>query len=938
MPLAVAVAVPALLFFFLPPLSKSGLWDPYELNVADLSRRIALNLYHATDLALQSADNSLPHLNDLGRPQLPFSSVALGFKLFGLHEWAGRLPLAIWGFLGVLATYAFVARLFDRRTGAYAAVVLSTMPLYFVQARSILGDICAMAALAMAFGGLAVATFDREPDADGGAKLSPGPLRPTRVVRRIPWMVMAAVGLFVGFETRGGLLGLAVPLLGVGLSWAISRVSTQTRETDRLGDAIGGATLAAGIASLAMGLRAVAASSHDLDPWLGALVHPPSKYPTFDYYVASIGHSLAPWSAFVPLAFGRMLITPALPESSRGQIERESVGRMAVLMGAAVAFVMHAYLLATTDLIPFTGPVLCAIPCAIAIRDFERGGRASVAVGLGTLLLAAVLHHDFHELPDKAYQAFGIASAQFPEGFKNTALTLWWIVLGGFALSALITWFERDERRTPFDPQTYAEVLRALQQTYDGALALIYLAAVAGLSLAGLLVFAGMRMHGQWLPQMSSTVRDLLLNAWWVVAFVPLGAIFALIFTCDLWSWAFDHSRPFSSASVTRGFEPFEDLFMKFAREFARASKKTEKDEPASEKTEKKEPDDELWWVAALLVVALLMVLAVPAIAFTVATAAGVRALPAVLIAVPSGVAFFLVLGIVGDLLRHRAGALAVGGGIVGFVLCFSYYPALANQLSPKEVFESYRHVCHDAPLGLLGVGGRTSAYYAGGQPQSVSDPTSAFQWLTAGGERRCLALKADELPKLNQLWRERNPSTNLPILDARSSQILLAASTISSEEKNYNPLSEIILSSPPHPQRKIEANMDDKLEVIGFDLLDERERMVDAVNPGRSYHFRTYYRVLAPVTTEWEAFIHIDGYRRRHNGDHKPMNGKYPMSFWLPGDILVDDSEFKLEPNFTPGTYTIYFGLYVGDTRLKVLSGPNDGDNRINGGPLRVQ
>src|SRR6202034_638602 len=141
-PALVAAAVPALLFFVLPPLAKSGLWDPYELNVADLARRIALNLFHAGDLALSGADNSLPHLNDLGRPQLPFSSIALGFKLFGLHEWAGRLPLAAWGFLGVLATYAFVARLFDRRTGAYAAVILATMPVYFVQARSILGDIC----------------------------------------------------------------------------------------------------------------------------------------------------------------------------------------------------------------------------------------------------------------------------------------------------------------------------------------------------------------------------------------------------------------------------------------------------------------------------------------------------------------------------------------------------------------------------------------------------------------------------------------------------------------------------------------------------------------------------------------------------------------------------------------------------------------------------
>ncbi|MGH7269233.1 MAG: glycosyltransferase family 39 protein, partial [Polyangiaceae bacterium] len=147
-----------------------------------------------------------------------------------------------------------------------------------------------------------------------------------------------------------------------------------------------------------------------------------------------------------------------------------------------------------------------------------------------------------------------------------------------------------------------------------------------------------------------------------------------------------------------------------------------------------------------------------------------------------------------------------------------------------------------------------------------------------------------------------------------------------------------ILLSSAPNPQHKIDANLDDKLEVLGYDLIDERGRAVTAVSPGRGYRMRTYYRVLAPITTEWEAFIHIDGYKRRHNGDHKPMGGRYPMSLWLVGDLLVDDYEFRLEPNFTPGSYEIYFGLWSGDTRLKVKSGPSDGDNRINGGPLRVQ
>jgi len=31
-------------------------------------------------------------------------------------------------------------------------------------------------------------------------------------------------------------------------------------------------------------------------------------------------------------------------------------------------------------------------------------------------------------------------------------------------------------------------------------------------------------------------------------------------------------------------------------------------------------------------------------------------------------------------------------------------------------------------------------------------------------------------------------------------------------------------------------------------------------------------------------------------------MDGKYPFHLWLKDDLLVDDHEFNLEPNFTPG------------------------------------
>jgi 4-amino-4-deoxy-L-arabinose transferase-like glycosyltransferase len=908
LPLALASAMPLLFFFLLPPLTRSGLWDPYELNVADLARRVALNLHGATNLRLEGADNSLPHLNDLGRPQLPFTSIALGFKLFGLHEWAGRMPLAVWGLLGVLATFAWVSRLFDRRTGLYAAVVLTTTPLYFVQARSMLGDVCTMAGLTMAFGGLAVAAFDRD---EGG---------PTAPIKRLVWLGMGALGLAVGYFSRGGLLGAGVPLLSVGLAWAVARLSASRKE-DLFGDAMGAVSLAGGAALAAMAARVIAGpDTKDLSMWVGALLHFPAKYPTFDFYLGAIGHSMAPWSAFLPFALARLLVSPV--DRPGPLLERESLARLAVVLGGTVAVVAHGYLAARTELIAFTGPAICAVACAVAIRDLERGANASVAIALGTLVLAAVLHHDFHELPEKAYQAFGIAGATFPESFKAPALNLWWVVLGGFALCAFFTWVERDSDRKPFHAPNYSAIVRAIREAYDGMLVLVWFATIAGASLAGLVIWIGVRLKAHWLPQMPTNLRDFVLNLWWGVAFIPPLVIFGAFFACDVWLWTFGQSRPFSRASLTRGFDPFEGLLTSLF--------------PADDESGAEGMD---WWTA-LLVLAPLMLLAIPGAAVGALVLANKLSVATVLAAIPAGVVFFLLMGMVGDLLRHRAPGLALGGVVVGFVLCFFYYPALANQLSPKEVFEAYGRVCPGSPLALLGVGGRTSAYYAGGQPQTLTDTASALAWLAAGGgERRCLAMKAEELPKLNQLWREKSqPRANLPVLDARSSQILLAASTLGPGDKNENPLAQMVLSSPPHPQRVLNANMDDKLEVIGVDLDDERGKPAEAVAPGRSYHLKTYYRVLAPVTSEWEAFIHIDGYHRRHNGDHKPMNGKYPMSMWLPGDVLVDDHEFKLEPNFTPGNYQIYFGLFMGDTRLKVKSGPNDGDNRINGGALKVQ
>lgn len=291
---------------------------------------------------------------------------------------------------------------------------------------------------------------------------------------------------------------------------------------------------------------------------------------------------------------------------------------------------------------------------------------------------------------------------------------------------------------------------------------------------------------------------------------------------------------------------------------------------------------------------------------------------------------------------RARFGVLA--GALSGVVLAFGYYPGLAAQLSPKEAFETLSRISKpDEALGLLGVRGRAAAYYGSGQVTTFGDPGRAFAWLAGeetaaeklSGPRRWLLFKSDDLPSSTRSTASAPARTSLSSTAAPARFSSLPTTRAARKTRTRSRRS---CSTRRPPSHVVDASFRDELTTLGWDVVDASGAVVDGVVPQTAYKKSAfYYRVDQPISGTWKAFVHIDGFGRRYNGDHAVLEGRYPMNLWNPGDIIVDELAFQLEPNFMPGDYTVFFGFFSGDTRYGVVRGAAQ-DNRVVGGPLHVR
>jgi hypothetical protein len=220
--------------------------------------------------------------------------------------------------------------------------------------------------------------------------------------------------------------------------------------------------------------------------------------------------------------------------------------------------------------------------------------------------------------------------------------------------------------------------------------------------------------------------------------------------------------------------------------------------------------------------------------------------------------------------------------------------------------------------------------------------------------DRTFVMLPQDGLSGLNHEYRKRADGRHIPILDTRSSRILLAASRLAKGEINQNWVARHTLTKQDFAKRKGvrpgRVHFDDKIIYRGFQM----EK--DTLKAGEMMRMTLYYEVLKDLKVNHKIFMHIERSGNRIHGDHFVLNqskngkqekceGCYQTKHWRKGDIIVDVYEKEIPTGTPAGPQDVWMGIFnsSNDKRLKVGEFDrkrirHDGSNRVRIGTFQVR
>ncbi len=360
--------LPFLLLLCFGFLGTRALNEPDEGRYAEIAREM-----------VETGNWLLPHVwyvPHLDKPPFTYWAVAASLSVFGVNEWAARLPLALAALSAGWATFLFVRSLAGAAAARFSAIVLATSALFWVMARMLTTDmfLTQFIAWAIYFFWRSWRSLDvlAEPSAVSGQRSGtavedgPDPVADARGLaarRSFGWQLAAWAAMAGGALTKGP-IALVIPMVAFGaLLWWRRKVAGARLSIMLLGS-VAGVTLFSVLAV----------------PWYwmvwGSVPH------SFDFMVRGqvVGHALQaaaknraqPFWFFVPvLLAGFLPWTPLLGwlwrrEHWRSLDARTQEGWLLLCVWAGVTFVLFS--LNSAKLMHYILPLFPPLAALVALR------------------------------------------------------------------------------------------------------------------------------------------------------------------------------------------------------------------------------------------------------------------------------------------------------------------------------------------------------------------------------------------------------------------------------------------------------------------------------------------------------------------------------------------------------------------------------------------
>ncbi|MEO0322632.1 MAG: glycosyltransferase family 39 protein [Myxococcota bacterium] len=429
-------------------LGAYGIWDPWELDAAELARN--------------------PE-GPLGAPPLAGWLVGASLGLFGVHEWAGRLPGALAGLAALATTFVLARRVTDAKGAAYAVAIAVSTPLLVLHSRHMFGQAPMLAATAL----LGWTTAELAFQAPRGRRLA---------------LLLAgfALGYGLALLSGGALLAVVPPLLAATLVRGLR--GSLPAGADRLPALVVGVT---GVVTLLLVVQAIAGDAGAYDAWRGGTPRG-GQPPSFDHGLELFFHAAAPFSALALLAMVRLLgpvAATAQETDDDGALRARRETRLFLVLWPAFAYGAWTVFVSRYGAATFSGLVPVAVAVATLCRDVEESDRPwwpeLVVVGL----LAVLVVRDYALFPDSPLRGLDLEGLSVPdkEVFNPAGI---WAALMGFVLLALTLGFG-SRPGTPFAWPPVRAFLREQWARGGGHRAWVSLLALlsGGTLLAGLAAF-----------------------------------------------------------------------------------------------------------------------------------------------------------------------------------------------------------------------------------------------------------------------------------------------------------------------------------------------------------------------------------------------------------------------------------------------------------------